>query len=572
MRIALIGLIASSLVAAPGAHAQLAWGVVNDVTARAPGPTDDSSKGYAPGNLWNVPGGSEWICQSAAPGAASWQKLPTQPLPLDAVAGVALHGWGTRLLRAAYAGPLVTVSNDGTTLTPISRAADGNIDLQALTNAVGAVPLISASSSPQRWSIGVVGWSDQAATGAADLSVPSGSVAPQISPRALTGASPFVAFADGGMNWLTDVAGDATNIQHPRLYNAGLGADAHNLSVVAVLRGGAAGNTLDATVTFSGQFPISLNTQDVTLKTPLYGPASISDGRQTSLGLYVPSTPSALGFSAGAAGVQAFDDDNAAYSGPALLGNKVSGGLYLGGMDATNNGFASALSAVITGPALTPAQMLALRESVTATFRLTPQVRDRVIMAGASTEAGADGWLTQAPIRTAEAVLKSPMVVYNLSIAGSGLSASPNGANLIFTKGAAPLYAPYARNVYAIGAGAVINTIGAGTSVGDTYAAWALWLASVHNLGSNARTVCETVMPHHSVANESDRGAFNAAARISSTLCDALDDIGADPVFGDPAIVSSRVWTVQDGGHHSPFYQAQEGALLGVAINKAAGF
>ena len=572
MRIALTGLIASLLVVAPGAHAQLAWGVVNDVTARAPGPTDDSSKGYSPGDLWNVPGGSEWICQSASPGAAAWQKLPPQPLPLDAVPGVALHGWGTRLLRAAYAGPLVTVSNDGTTLTQIAPDAAGNLDMGVLTRAVGVVPIISSSSSPQRWSIGVVGWSDQAASASADLSVPSGAVAPQISPRALTGGSPFVAFADGGMNWLTDVAGDATNVQHPRLYTAALGADAHNVSVVTVLRGGAAGNTLDAAVSYYGTYPISLNTQDVTQTAPLYGPASISDGLQTSLGLYVPSTPSVLGFSADAAGMQAFDDDNSDYSGPPLLGNKVSGGLYLGGLDATNNGFASALSAVITGPALTADQLLALRESLTATFRLAPQIRDRVIMAGASTEAGADGWLTQAPIRTAEAALKSPMIVYNLSIAGSGLSAPPNGANLIYAKGAAKLYAPYARNIYAIGAGSIINTIGTGTSVGDTYAAWALWLASVHNLGSNARTVCETVMPHHSVANESDRGAFNAAARISGTLCDALDDIGADPVFGDPAIVSSRVWTVQDGGHHSPFYQAQEGALLGVAINKAAGF
>ena len=560
------------LCATTPAHAQLAWGVVNDVTTRPPSPTDDSSKGYSVGNLWNVPGGAEWICRSAAVGAASWEQLPPQPLPLDAVPGVALHGWGTRLLRAGYSGPLMTVSADGTTLTQVSADASGNLDRTALTTAVGVVPIISTSSSPQRWSIGVVGWADQAATAPANLSVPSGSVAPQISPRALSGGSPFVAFADGGMNWLTDVNGDASNIQHPRLFSSQLSGDAHNVSIVTVLRGGAAGNTLDAAVSYAGQFSITLNTQDVTQTSPLYGPASVSDGFQTSLGLFVPSTPSVLGFSASATGVTAFDDDNAAYSGPALLANVVAGGLYLGGLDATNNGFSDAFNAVITGPALSADQMLSLRESLTSTFRLTPQVRDRLIMAGASTEAGADGWLTQAPVRSAEAALKSPMVVYNLSIAGSGLSAAPNGANVIYTKGAAGLYAPYARNIYAIGAGSIINTIGSGTSVGDTYAAWALWLASVHNLGSNARTVCETVMPHHSVANESDRLAFNAAVRVSTTLCDATDDIGADPVFGDPSIIDSRVWTVQDGGHHSPFYQAQEGALLGVAVNKAMGF
>lgn len=551
-------LIAAS--AAPAAAAGL-----DDVTRRPPGAADDTQHGYRAGDLWNVPGVAEWICDTATPGRAQWRKLPIQKLPLDSVPGVPLHGWGTRLLRTAYRGPLLGVLRAGGKPAAVMPAADGNLDPAPLP--LAAEPIAS--------SVDVTSWADQAAPGikggAVTLSVPDGAVAPQISRLATTGGSPFVAFADGGMNWLTDAAGNATHIQHPRLAGPGLGADAHDLSVVTVLRGAASGNTLDATVTFAGRFPISLNTQDVTLTRPLYGPASMSDGAQRGFGFYIPSTPSVFAMSASASELTAFDDDNAHYTGPAATANVVSGGMVLGGANSRDLGFADALSAVIVGPALTPQQMLALRESLTATFRLTPQLRDRVIVSGASTDAGADGWLTQAPIRTAETMLDHAAVIYNLAVAGAGLIAAPNGANVIWPFGAATLYAPQARNTYVIGAGALINTLGTGTSVGETVTALRLWLDNVHRLGRRASTVCETVMPFYTPANEARRAALNAAIRARETTCDAIADIGADPTLGNPSVLGSRAWTVAGGGHRSPAYQVREGASLGQAINRLAG-
>lgn len=498
------------------------------------------------------------------PDHAQWRRLPAQKLPLDSVPGVALHGWGTRLLRAAYRGPLLAISRNGNTIA-IAPTADGNLQRA----------LLPTSADPITSSVAVTRWPDQAAAdiagGPVTLGVPDGAVAPRISPLASTGGSPFVAFADGGMNWLTDAAGPVTDIQHPRLFGAGLRADAHDLSVVTVLRGGAAGNTLDATVAFAGRYPISLNTQDVTVTRPLYGAASMSDGAERAFGFYIPATPSVFGMSATASQLTAFDDDQGRYTGPALTANTVTGGMYLGGANPHDLGFADALSAVIVGPALTPDQMLALRESLTATFRLTPQLRDRVIVSGASTDAGADGWLTQAPIRTAETVLVHPALIYNLAVAGAGLSAPPNGANVIWPFGAATLYAPTARNLFVIGAGALINTLGSGVSVADTTTALRLWLDNAHRLGPQAQTLCETVMPYYSRSNEAARSAINAAIRAAETRCDAVAEIGADPTLGDPAVLDSRTWTVAGGGHRSPVYQAREGALLGAAINRLAG-
>lgn len=76
----------------------------DDVTRRAPRATDDSSTGYAYRDLWNWPGHGLWICVDATPGAALWQPLPVGILPLDAVPGVELHGYGTRRLSASFGG------------------------------------------------------------------------------------------------------------------------------------------------------------------------------------------------------------------------------------------------------------------------------------------------------------------------------------------------------------------------------------------------------------------------------------------------------------------------------------
>ncbi|MCQ8240014.1 hypothetical protein [Rhizosaccharibacter radicis] len=540
------------------------------VTRRAPTAIDDGAHGYAVGNLWNVPGKGMWICQDATVGAAVWAPAPTGILPLDAVPGVALHGWGTRRLRAAYTGPLLAVTPSGGSATNIGADAKGNLDRTALASAIGAVPVISTTAGPQMWSAGVTAWFDQGSGGSADLSVPSGSQAPQISPLHMTAGSPFVAFADGGMNWITDAVSPQV-IQHPRLSNTAIGStSALNVSIVGVVRNGASGQSMTTFAALGGgPYPVAFNLADILVKSPLYGAASLADGFSTQLGFFVPSTPSVFGLSSTAAGLSAFDDDNS-YAGPAVLGNASNTSFILGGQDNTNSGFAGAVSAAIEGPALTAAQLLSLREALTDTFGLTPQVRDQIILAGASTDAGADGWMTQAPIRFAEAALRRPYVIYNQAIAGSTLHAAAPGANGVFAGMVAPLYRPYALNVLVLGSGSEVNSLGSGDSPATAFADWQSWMSQARALGNNVRLVADTVSPHGSISSDSSRTAFNALLQSVTGTYDALDDEAANPVLGNTAILNDRTFTVPGGGHRSPYAQALQGALLADAINRAA--
>ena len=539
------------------------------VTTRAPLPTDDGSHGYAVGNLWNVPGLGMWICADATVGAAVWSPVPTGILPLDSVPGVVLHGWGTRRLRAAYTGNPLAVTI-GSTATDVGFDATGNLDSKTLAALLGTPPAVSTSSGPQMWSAAVTTEYDQTSGTAANMTVPSGAVAPQISPLYRTGGSPFVGYADGGMNWLTDYTG-TSNIQHPRLATAASTTNAQNMTVQLVLRNGASGNALNSAFAFTGQFPIALNVQDITIKSPLYAPASLEDGSETSFGFYVPSSPSVLGMNGSASALTAFDDDAGAYSGAAPLGNAPTGGMVQGGADASTNGFAVAISAAIEGPSLTPAQTLALRESLTDTFQLTPQVRDRAILAGASTDAGADGWMTHSPFRWAEASLKKPMVMYNLAIAGSQTgNGAATAALTLFPEMVAPLYRSYALNVLMLGNGSGVNSLGTGQTPAQTIADWQTWMTEARALGGNVRIVATTLMPHGSIPSDAIRQQYNALVRSRAYAYDVLDDLAASPVLGSTAILTDRTYTVPGGGHHSPYYQSMEGLYLGAALNAAA--
>jgi hypothetical protein len=616
--------------------------IVSSVTARAPMPTDDSQHGYAVGNLWNVPGLGMWICQDASVGVAVWEPVQTGILPLDSVTRVQMHGWATRKLRKAFAGSPLAISG-----TAIAFDASGNVDVSLIAAKLGSPPPISTTSSPQMWSGAVTTEYDQTAGVAMDMTVPTGAIAPQISPLYTTGGSPYVGYAGGGMNWLTDYTG-TTNIQIPRLATAvssGSACNAASMMIMTVLRNGAMGNSVDSAFGCgSTTYPIALQTQNILVTAPLFGTASILAGSQFNLDMAIPSTPSVFGMNGTANTVTAFDDDNATFANapntgtgtetsgsvnissyaaltggasmqvgdlavganiPAgttvaavsgdlktvalsaaptasasnvplsfqrgMIGFSTNGALIQGGQDTTTPGFAVGMSAAIYGPSLTAAEQLALRESLTDTFRLTPQVRDQVIMMGASTDAGADGWMTHAPIRFAESVQTRPLTIYNMAIAGTqtGGGAS-NSANALFSSMAAQQYRSYALNILVLGNGSGVNSLGAGQTPAQTIADWKAWMAKARALGSNVRLVGYTLMPHGGIPTDAIRLSYNALVKANSNTVDALCDLAASPLLGNPAILNDRTYTVTGGGHHSPYYQSMEGLRLGAAIAAAA--
>lgn len=541
----------------------------DDVSRRAPTPQDDSTRGRAVGHLWNLPDTRQmWRCRDATPGLAIWEPVPTGILPLDAVPGVTLHGYGTRRMSASFSGSAaVQVSFAGIAPVDLPFGSDDNVDTRSLALLSGAVTQPNEQTSPQMWGVAVLKWYDQSpATTKYDLTVPTNSVSPWISLLGTTAGSPYIAFADGGLNWLTDRDGYVVNIQHPRLFNSSVAASSTNLSVVMLVRGGPIGGTLETPVCFSDTYPISINTQDVTLTDPLYAPASVGVGAENSLGFFTPSSPCVFGVNFSSTAVTAFVDDLSSASIGPMPGDNTAGGLYVGGSSPTNGGYGVRLNCVIYGPAMTDEQMLAIRMAVTDTYQLTPQVQTRVVGLGASTEAGADGWLCRTPVGIAVESLKSPAVFYNFSIGGSGFvhaATTPvNGMNEIWAKGAKTVYTPYAPNVYVTGEGSFINQVGGGTTVADTISYYKTWAALPRALGANVRILSQTVAPAAAVSDASVRAQINAGIKAATASWDYLSDTSASPVLGDPGIMNSRVWTVTGGGHRSPYYQSLQATLV----------
>lgn len=562
-----------AILAGTTALATIPRAMADDVTARAPQATDDSSRGYSPGNLWNVPGKGEWINTSAARGAAVWTPVKTGILPLDAVPGKVLHAWGTRRLRAGFNGSPITVTVNGTN-TALRFDAAGAVNAGIVAATLGLPPTLSETSQPQMWSAAVTAMTDQTSGTPTNLSVPTGSVAPQISPAYLTGGNPYVGFADGGMNWLTDVNGNASNVQHPRLWTPSLTGDAYNTSITAVVRNVSTGSSVNSLATFAGTYPLSLTLSTISgtstaLPGPYGGPAIIN-GNTTPLGFQVPASASVYGINSSSTSLTAYDDDNGSYSGAQLAyANTPSNGFFVGGLDTVNWGFGMGLSALITGPALTPGESLALREALTDTFRLTPQKRDRIIMAGDSIGSGADGWMAQMPILFAESQIKHPFVIYNTSIPGSEIggagSAAANSENNVFSTAVTPLYSPYGTNILYQEGG--VNSLGLGNSPEQTMEDWTTWANAALALGPNVKLIGQTLGAHYTVSPDSLRIDFNTLLK-ANTLTSAIIDSAANSIIGNPTVYEgSRKYSAPPGGHESPYIQSLQGSLIAKAIN-----
>jgi hypothetical protein len=544
----------------------------DDVSKRPPAAGDDSAHGYAAGNLWNVPGLGLWVCTSATPGEAVWQMVQTGILPLDSVPGVVLHGWGTRRLRAGFTGAPLQVTLGGTTTTvPFDSA--GTIKPAMLAKIIGPKPKLQGVVSPQMWSGGVTTLYDQSTGPALDMTVPDGAVAPQISPSYLTGGSPYIGFADSGLNWLTDDLSPGGDPQHPRLANLSATASATDLTMIVVMRNGAAGITDNTVMSFNSEYPLSLFATDISAITTIYAGAGIWDGVQIPLNFQIPQSASVFGVTSTAGGVVAFDDDNASYAGPALTPNYPAEGLYFGGVDATELGDAMALSVAIEGRGLTAAQLLALRESLTDTFQLTPQIRQRIIESGDSIGAGADGWMDHTPMLFAESQFTEPYLIYNMAIGGSEIGGTGSQAAdseiALFSTLVAPLYTPYALNIFYDEGGT--NSLFYGNTPQQTLAAWSQWNGLVRGLGANTRIIGQT-LGGATIIPENERIIYNAFLRSHASEVDVLDDEGGTFPFSDPTLMeTSRTLTESLGIHRSPYAQSLEGGLLAPAVNRLTG-
>jgi hypothetical protein len=567
------------------------------VSRRAPTASDDSTQGYAVGNLWNVPGLGLWQNIDATAGHAIWSRVPNNVLPYDAVAGANITScYGTRKLRAGYTGYALQVTAPATytysgntlqvayssTTTNIGFLADGSLDMRALAAAIGQPAAPTAGGvGPQTWSAFVTTWYDQCGSNNATTTA-SGGAAPSISPLVLNHGNPVIGFADGGSSWPTyNLDGSlAATMMHPRLtIPTTLSWSGTNVSIMADVQGGPAGNMLNTSATndliaLQGTYPLEMQmapgSSAGATPTAFSGGADISLGTVTPLNMYIPMTPSVWGFSNSSSALTAFDDDNFTFSGAPALGATGTGAI-IGGVSSVNNGYQMGLDALFIGTAMTPAETATLRAAITDTFRDTPQVRDRLIWQGDSIGVGAEGWMGFEPIKQAMDMLTRPVVLFNLAIPGSTVGpvpeqSSPNAVSRLYTfaqeEGA--LYSPYGTCIYENEGGH--NDLGLGATESQLYASMTQWVNNVRALGSNVKVIVDTLFPHPSITNDTLRQTYNAAILANYLNLDAIANSAGLAYMGNPADLSNYIY-FHESGHHTPYGQSLEAGALAAAIN-----
>ena len=547
------------------------------VTKRGPSASDDSTKGYAVGNLWNVPGLGMWIAADVTPGAALWTSVQTGILPCDSIpSGAILVCYGTRLMRAAYAGKAMNVTtgttysftgttisyNWGSTTTDIGFRSDGSLDVKALGAAIGPVPALSVVAGPQMWSAFVNTWYDQKSGTALNATATvTGGGAPSISPVFANSGNPYIGFASGGLNWASyNNDGTLNTAMQPRLaIGTGLSWNNQNLSTTVAMRGGPSGadqvggGGVNDVIAYNASFPYYVISVDGNwASTPVQGGAGALEGTEQVFGWFIPDTPSIYAQNAGASSLTAYDDDNSTYSGAAL--SAVTGtGALIGGATTSANGYGMGLDALVSTTLLTPAQSLALREALTDTFHYTPQVRNRVVLVGDSRSAGAEGWMAQSELRQAESQFIVPQLVYNIGVGGSTVGGASGTSRLLgFAKQDATLYSQYGTCVFYNEGG--INDLGAGTSGATLIGYLNTWNTQVKALGPNVKTINQTLEPIPEVL-DATRLPYNALVLANSQHADAISDMGNTPFLNLYSDLTNLIVFSGDG-HIKPYGEA----------------
>ncbi|QBL94716.1 hypothetical protein KSAC_25290 [Komagataeibacter saccharivorans] len=100
---------------------------------RAPGPHDDTTKGYATGDIWQA-GGQVWQAASVTAGSARWEPMVVAR-PADALAGHVVFAGGAVQMVSGYVGPAVdveTVQGGRRVVTTLAILPGGMLDQDTL--------------------------------------------------------------------------------------------------------------------------------------------------------------------------------------------------------------------------------------------------------------------------------------------------------------------------------------------------------------------------------------------------------------------------------------------------------
>ena len=363
---------------------------------RAPLPTDDTAHGNLPTSLWLNPlDGQVYNMVDGTANNASWTKMIVPATPGDA-GGTPLASYGVCRVVGAYTGNLFTLTrtSDSTTLTAP----------QGVDTCVNPAPLDAFCANTTCF---VSTLNDQSGNGFDCVGVAA--TGPQWMPNAAINGRRAIRWAAIPHTLLSQTAtfkfctAAGVTTWNPGAYSFVFAGQ------FAMTSAGPSTLFTDSTSGFGWASSGNVNQR-----------VAIVYGTGATLGVAIPATPVVVGYTAanGAGGNKlSVNNDYAAVFGSVIAAKT---GLIVGGSAAYQR--MDMLSLTLYATPLTAPQMLNVRASAAAQFKIPPQCCDVVVSVHGDSLLTGDGALTGVPLPTrAVAMQNIPVKLYNFTVFGNVL-------------------------------------------------------------------------------------------------------------------------------------------------------
>lgn len=394
----------------PGIQYDVATPVNDAVTQRDPGVNDDSSRGYAADHRWYNPVTNKLFkATSVAVGAAVWTDITPTVLPWDAALAAGATGqaiFGMRKMRAAYIGSCIRIRRDDDKAElDIGFDANGAVDMVALAAFIGTtvIPYVSPSKGS------VVKWYDQSGNGY-DAVAPTEAAAAQFPRIHLEQTTKgvinilftnFAFYTDRANSYLILPAGVTGTASAATIVLGGRGSSNARANAFAQI-GVTGGSTspLLQTVSSSGGKVGAMNLQ--TTRPAMINPAPIG----------------AI-YGSGSNNSRLFYNEERISGTNSGTTAQTGGSIGATGASYATKGACEVFYAGFANVAWTVAQYDAFTDAAIFLYKLTPQIRDVLVLDGDSFIDGQASTFLRSPGRRLEAgLLSRPYRIYNTGNSG----------------------------------------------------------------------------------------------------------------------------------------------------------
>lgn len=545
------------------AAARAALGVaVSKADNRAPYPTDDTTAGYATGDLWGVKDGTQYMCSTPQAGKAVWavndlsnMPMGKQLLPLDRITGASL-AIAPFKLRAAYAGNCFQVQRDSDNTT---------LDVGFVWDSVRKVYVADWEAcdkfindgSANAWYTKIY---DQSGNGY-DLTATTFKV------YIINGSIGSTTRNDiNGLRTFTFWGGTRTEMAIPVTHSV----SRQNCTVISAGCVSASGHgnafcELGNDASYLNRLLLTTIVRDGRLQ-PI--------GNANLVGTRIESSPHVVGAGFGS-GVSDYmcNDDTATAGG--LTAQTLTGG-FLGSANGGGYTYWGDYGAFIVYPTKrTTAEMQILRQMLSRVLRLSPQSRDRLICAGDSITVGADA-SAQPWWRQILPILDRNFKVFNNALEGDTASSATGSVAAQVTssvKAGVTNVVVYAYGTNDLAALSATNGDAANATTVQTRIQ--SHCQAIKTANPTVKIVVCTILPRNNsftggqtnTSFEASRLLINAWIRANyTTFADALADYGGDAYIGQYANVSDGTW-MNGNLHPKARGHAWMGAYVASAVN-----